>query len=174
MRRDRGVTLVETMVGILITAILAGMAVGLGSDFTNQAARREAREQLVAGFQKARSLAARNVSALASGVPGTLFCLGNDHVLRVFVRNDTASPAVSLPAACESNSGTPVWSAAVKGGVKTLVELSPGGSAWSCLALDRSGEKVSHSMGSTNCSTQANVSVTRGDKSLSFNWLNGQ
>ena len=174
MRRESGVTLIETMVGILITAILAGMAASFGTDFTNQAARREAREQLVAGFQKARSLAARNVSAVASGVPGTLFCLGSDHVLRVFARNDTASPAVSLPTGCESNSGTPVWSAAIKGGVKTLIELSPGGSSWSCLALDRSGEKVAHSMGSTTCSTQAAVSVTRGGKSLTINWLSGQ
>lgn len=176
VRSQAGVTLIESMIAIAITATVGGMAALIGQDYTDQASRREARDQLMMGYHKARSIAMRNVSALTPGAASTLYCLGPDHVLRVFARDDTTTPATALPTACESTSGTPIWSAAVAGGTRTQIQR-PGvtpAEAWDCMAIDRAGERIAHSIGTTTCTTNATVVLNRGNRSLTMSWLNGQ
>lgn len=168
-----GFTLIEVMVVISIMAILAGMGSYFGSDFIANSQRREAREQLRAGFQKARAVAVGNISALGNGETVTLLCLGADATLRVFSLNTTVSPAIDLPTTCDDSGPTPLWQARLAGGGAMQV-LDPGSSPatnWHCIALDNRGRNIAETLDSTACSQPTQIRLIRGGISTDFAWL---
>lgn len=173
--RMRGLTLIELMVVVALLAIVAAMGTYLSADFLHQADRREARDQLTSGYRTAKSLAMRNVSALTNpDTPATLLCLGSDHVLRVYVLDDTTSPATVLPTSCGAAGAVPVWSAQLAGASATSVFHAGGETAhWSCLTFNRWGRFVAHSLDSVVCTHPDELRIKRGNAHLEMSWLSG-
>lgn len=172
--RLRGMTLIELMVVVALLTIVAGMGTYLSADFLHQADRREARDHLTNGYRTAKSLAMRNVSALTDNTAAALLCLGSDHILRVYVFDNTTSPAAVLPTDCGSVGATPVWSTPLAGGSATHVfhagaETTP----WTCLAFNRRGRFVNHSLNSAICTHPDELRVKRGSAYLEMSWLSG-
>lgn len=173
-RNAQGFTLVEVMVVVALLAIVAGMGTYFSVDFLHKAQRREARDQFSMGYRKAKSMAMRNVSALTGNEVATLVCLGSDQVLRVYVRDDTTSPATALPTSCISTGITPVWSAQIAGGSATTVFHAGGETMnWSCMALNRWGRSVAHSLDSSTCTLPDELRIKRGSTYLEMSWLSG-
>lgn len=162
------------MVVVALLAIVAGMGAYLSADFLHKADRREARDQLTSGYRKAKSLAMRNVSALTGDTAATLLCLGSDQVLRVYAFDNTISPATDLPTACISTDVDPVWSTALEGGSATHVFHAGGETVnWSCLAFNRWGRFVDHTLDSVACAHPAGLRIKRGSAYLEMSWLSG-
>ncbi|MDP2418174.1 MAG: type II secretion system protein [Hydrogenophaga sp.] len=172
--RMRGLTLVEMMVVVALLAIAAGMGTYLSADFLHKADRREARDQLTTGYRKAKSLAMRNVSALTGNTNATLLCLGSDQVLRVYVFDNTASPATALPSSCGAVGTVPVWSTQLAGGSATGVFHAGGETVpWSCMTFNRWGRFVAHSLNSVSCTHPEELRIKRGNAYLEMSWLSG-
>lgn len=173
-RHLRGLTLIELMVVVALLAIVAGMGTYLSADFLHQANRREARDQLTNGYRTAKSQALRNVSALTNNTAATLLCLGDDRVLRVYVADNTTTPARVLPTSCGGVGTTPVWSSPLAGGSNTQVFHAGGETtAWQCVAFNRRGRSVTHSLGSTTCTHPDELRIKRGSAHLEMSWLSG-
>ncbi|MDP2094617.1 MAG: type II secretion system protein [Hydrogenophaga sp.] len=170
----RGLTLIELMVVVALLAIVAGMGAYLSADFLHNADRREARDQLTSGYRTAKSLAMRNVSALTGDTTATLLCLGSDQVLRVYVFDNTTSPATDLPTSCVSADIDPVWSTPLAGGGATDVFHAGGETVpWSCMAFNRWGRFVAHSLDSVGCAHPEALRIKRGSAYLEMSWLSG-
>ncbi len=170
-RSQGGFTLTEAMVVVSITAVLAGLGSYVGKDFVAGGQRREAREQLRAGFQKARSMAVGNISALGGGQAVALMCLGTDSVLRVFALDTTASPAVNLPTVCNDSGPAARWQAKAAGGSAMQVLNAATSSNWSCMAFDNRGRVIAHTLNTTVCNQLGTVRLIRGGVSTDFAWL---
>lgn len=157
------------MVVVAIVAILAGMGAYIGSDFIANAQRREAREQLRAGFQKTRALAVGNASASASEEAVALMCLGADAVLHVLA----ASPGVPLPGTCDGSDPAARWQTKVAGGsaMQVVDATASPATPWSCMALNNRGRAIAYTLGSTACTQPAQVRLIRGGVSTDFSWL---
>lgn len=168
--RSRGLTMVEMAVSVAITAIIASGAVRMGSEFVDQASRRQVRELLQTAHHKAMSAAIKNASALPAGEANSIFCIGSDHRIRVFTDDNTLSTPSTLPTACESTSGTPVWTGLISGGEKTTINQA-NGSKLVCMAFDKTGKAVDRSMAAGSCSKGSSAAVARGGKSITVNWV---
>lgn len=170
----RGLTLIELMVVVALLAIVAGMGTYLSADFRHQADRREARDQLTAGYRQAKSLAMRNISALTGDTAATLLCLGSDEVLRVYVFDTTTTPATDLPSRCVSADVDPVWSTPLAGGSDTDVFHTGGETVpWSCMAFNRWGRFVTHTLDSVGCAYPQGLRIKRGEAYVEMSWLSG-
>lgn len=172
-RAQGGFTLTEAMVVVSITAVLAGLGSYVGKDFVAGGQRREAREQLRAGFHKARSMAVGNISAQGGGQAVALMCLGTDSVLRVFALDTTASPAVNLPTVCNDSGPTARWQAKAAGGsaMQVLNVATSPASNWNCMAFDNRGRVIGYTLNTTVCNQLGTVRLVRGGVSTDFAWL---
>lgn len=95
--RQRGVTLIELMIGIFIMAMLLMAALPLGQYWVNSNRQMQARGLMWEAVSQARAMALRNPSARRAGEPSAMLRLSNGQLEVVVPDNDT-----------------PLWSAVVR------------------------------------------------------------
>ena len=121
MQTQRGFTLVELMVLLVITAILASAAIPFTTGWASGARQMDAKNLFVQALGQAKSVAVLNPNSVASGNP----------VSRLRVNNNTYE-------VLDVSSNTVVWSAAVP----RNVSLHIGSANFSCVQFDNRGVKI--------------------------------
>lgn len=158
MRRLKGFSLIELMVGIAIMAVVMASSVSLGGGWVDESRVTDARSQLRLAYSKARAYALRNSNAVTTA--STWMCLNNGVV---YVYESTAAQPTG-PTAC-GDAGS-VWHADLAGGTTTKVEIAAAANstAFYCLGLSNRGfPLVGVSLAGTTCTTGQTLYVKRGN-----------
>ena len=157
MRRLKGFSLIELMVGIAIMAVVMASSVSLGGGWVDESRVTDARSQLRLAYSKARAYALRNSNAVTTA--STWMCL-NSGVVYVY-QSTTAKP--TGPTTC-GDAGS-VWHADLAGGTTTKVEmaLAANSTAFSCLGFSNRGLPVSSTLTGSACTTAQTLYVKRGN-----------
>lgn len=121
MTRHKGFTLIELMVLLVITAILAAAAIPFTVGWASGSRQMDAKNLFVQGLGQAKSLAVLNPQRVATGNP----------VSRLRVNNNTYQVV-------DVASNTVVWSARIP----RDVSLHVGNSDFSCVQFDNRGIKL--------------------------------
>lgn len=120
--KEQGFTLIELMVLLVITAILASAAIPFAVGWASGARQTEAKNLFTQALGQAKSLAVLNPKSVSSGNP----------VSRLRLNNNTYQ-------VLEVASNTVVWSAVVP----RNVSLHAGSNDFSCVQFDNRGLKIS-------------------------------
>ena len=157
MRRLKGFSLIELMVGIAIMAVVMASSVSLGGGWVDESRVTDARSQLRLAYSKARAYALRNSNAVTTA--STWMCL-NSGVVYVY-ESTTAKP--TGPTTC-GDAGS-VWHADLAGGTTTKVEMASAANstAFSCLGFSNRGLPVSSTLTGSACTTAQTLYVKRGN-----------
>ena len=157
MRRLKGFSLIELMVGIAIMAVVMASSVSLGGGWVDESRVTDARSQLRLAYSKARAYALRNSNAVTTA--STWMCL-NSGVVYVY-ESTTAKP--TGPTTC-GDAGS-VWHADLAGGTTTKVEmaLAANSTAFSCLGFSNRGLPVGATLTGSACTTAQTLYVKRGN-----------
>lgn len=134
MKKEQGFTLIELMVLLVITAILASAAIPFAVGWASGARQMDAKNLFTQALGQAKSLAVLNPQSVSSGSP----------VSRLRVNNNTYQVV-------DVSSNSVVWSAAVP----RNVSLHIGSSDFSCVQFDNRGLKLS----GNGCGVQDTVVV---------------
>ena len=157
MRRLKGFSLIELMVGIAIMAVVMASSVSLGGGWVDESRVTDARSQLRLAYSKARAYALRNSNAVTTA--SAWMCLNNG-VVYVY-ESTTAKP--TGPTTC-GDAGS-VWHADLAGGTTTKVEMASAANstAFSCLGFSNRGLPVSSTLTGSACTTAQTLYVKRGN-----------
>ena len=157
MRRLKGFSLIELMVGIAIMAVVMASSVSLGGGWVDESRVTDARSQLRLAYSKARAYALRNSNAVTTA--STWMCLNNGVV---YVYESTAAEPTG-PTTC-GDAGS-VWHADLAGGTTTKVEMASAANstAFSCLGFSNRGLPVSSTLTGSACTTAQTLYVKRGN-----------
>ncbi len=148
---ERGFSLVELMIILAITALLATAAAPLTSGWVRDAELTEVRGSLTQAFGRAKAASLRNFRGAQSNAPVAAICLANNTVT---VREGTSTNAPS----CSANTGTLVW----QNPLDSNVTITSSGSAVSCLCFDNRGLLTNNACAS--CSTAGTLTLTAGSQ----------
>lgn len=132
--KEQGFTLIELMVLLVITAILAATAIPFAVGWASGARQMDGKNLFIQGLGQAKSLAVLNPQSVSSGSP----------VSRLRVNNNTYQVV-------DVASNSVVWSAAVP----RNISLHVGSSDFSCVQFDNRGLKLS----GNGCGVQDTVVV---------------
>ncbi len=157
MRRLKGFSLIELMVGIAIMAAVMLSGISLGGGWVDESRVTDARSQMRLAYSKARAYALRNSNAVTTA--STWMCL-NSGVVYVY-ESTTAKP--TGPTTC-GDAGS-VWHADLAGGTTTKVEMASAANstAFSCLGFSNRGLPVSSTLTGSACTTAQTLYVKRGN-----------
>ena len=157
MRRLKGFSLIELMVGIAIMAAVMLSGISLGGGWVDESRVTDARSQMRLAYSKARAYALRNSNAVTTA--STWMCL-NSGVVYVY-QSTTAKP--TGPTTC-GDAGS-VWHADLAGGTTTKVEIASAANstAFSCLGFSNRGLPVSSTLTGSACTTAQTLYVKRGN-----------
>lgn len=157
MRRLKGFSLIELMVGIAIMAVVMASSVSLGGGWVDESRVTDARSQMRLAYSKARAYALRNSNAVTTA--SAWMCLNNG-VVYVY-ESTTAKP--TGPTTC-GDAGS-VWHADLAGGTTTKVEmaLAANSTAFSCLGFSNRGLPVGATLTGSACTTAQTLYVKRGN-----------
>lgn len=133
--KEQGFTLIELMVLLVITAILAAAAIPFTVGWASGARQTESKNLFTQALGQAKSLAVLNPQSVASGNP----------VSRLRINNSTYQ-------VLDVASNTVVWSAAIP----RNVSLTVGSSDFSCVQFDNRGVKLT----GNGCTTAENIVVS--------------
>ncbi len=132
--KEQGFTLIELMVLLVITAILAATAIPFAVGWASGARQMDGKNLFIQGLGQAKSLAVLNPQSVSAGSP----------VSRLRVNNNTYQVV-------DVASNSVVWSAAVP----RNISLHVGSSDFSCVQFDNRGLKLS----GNGCGVQDTVVV---------------
>lgn len=133
--KEQGFTLIELMVLLVITAILAATATPFTVGWASGSRQTEAKNLFTQALGQAKSLAVLNPQGVALGNP----------VSRLRINNNTYQ-------VLDVASNTVVWSAAIP----RNVSLTVGSSDFSCVQFDNRGVKLT----GNGCTTVENIVVS--------------
>ncbi|MDH1767668.1 prepilin-type N-terminal cleavage/methylation domain-containing protein [Comamonas aquatica] len=133
--KQRGLTLIELMVTLVIMAFLLLVGISLGGDWVNGARTQQARSDLEQGWGVAKALALRNpCQSIGEDVPAATLTMehvtGKGYQLRVDAKSrnsslqeDAAASDCSFIASRpvrDDGTRLPVWSASLPAGIKVI------------------------------------------------------
>ena len=141
----RGLTLVELLVTLAITAAMMLLAVAFGIAWTNGAQVVRSRAMLQGAFSVAKSVALQNPAQQILGNTAAVFCFSSGTV------------NVYAGGSC---SGTASWQGSLPSGVSVSFGGAATAAATACIALTNTGTAVTGA--GTNCVTNPSFRITKG------------
>lgn len=144
-----GFTLIELMISLAVLAVL--LTLGVSSSFWVERSRsNEAASQLSTAYSKVRSIAVRNPLSTAPNEPAAVMCVANS-ILYVHQ---------GVPTACGVDA---TWQASLAGGARTRIRIdSETAPNFDCVAVDNRSRKVEAAIGTINCTTERDLTVSNG------------
>lgn len=156
-RRCVGYTMVELMVGLALMAVILMAGVPLTSGWVDDARINESVSQMEAGYAQARAIAIRNSEGSVDTVaPAAVLCVSNG---AIYVH-------AGLPSACGEDA---LWQANVAGGSNTTIKTADASAAFVCVGVGNRGYPIDAVLAGTSCTTETQVTVNRGGKSVQKN-----
>jgi prepilin-type N-terminal cleavage/methylation domain-containing protein len=150
---QRGYTLIELMVALVILALTVAVAAPLGRGWTDSVAVRQATHSLLTGMARAKAVALSNANTVSGTTPAAIL-MWTGSTLCVY--GSTAPTTFS----CTSTSPSPVWQASAKATILLNGALSSAQSQ--CVALNNRATAVALTIGSVTCGTTLTYAISYG------------
>lgn len=149
---QRGVTLIELLVGLVILVLMLGVALPYTSAWIDNNAVIESGAVLQQATTRTKAMAIANPQAIINGSAAAYVCANASNV---FVQPVNATT-------CGSGF---VW----QGALKSSVSVKVGTADWRCTGFDTSGLPIALTLGSTACTTSTSLTISKGDTSDALN-----
>jgi len=147
MKAQSGFTLVELVVTLVIVVLIMLVAVPFTQSWVNSASVRESKSLLQQAYSRARAMGLANANEIKDGTAAAYMCVAN---AKLYVQPITATTC-----------GTDfAWTGDIKS--NTSITVGTTSSIFSCMGLNNLGLPVPLTLGSTACSVNKVLRVTRG------------
>ena len=149
LRRQRGVSLIESMLAIAVSGWLLVSGFPLTQGWVASTRVRDAQGVLAQGVSRAKAVALRNPGGASGTAAATMLCL-DDGQLRLFAA--TRSPQAA--AACASDGA--LWSATLPANTSVF----SGDASLRCLAFGNRAASVAASNGGASCANSTSLLIS--------------
>lgn len=158
-KQSRGISMIEMLVTIAISAILLGISIPLGSFWIESASLSSTKGEISHGIGKAIATSLRNEQAIDRNEPAAALCLSNTNQLTVL-----QASASELPN-CALGTGTSVWTSSIP----ERVMIKENGTNINCLCFNIYGLLTTTNC--PGCATEPVLDISIGDRQATLHVL---